>query len=92
MIQVSKQEVARAQKDALVCIQDGSALILNRDRNDGVNDSRVKDGASFFPISMLKNGEIFLEGGDWVTIPYIRSGRKRIEVNADYISYQVQWV
>lgn len=92
MIQVSAQEVARAPKDALVYIQDGVALILKRDSQGGVDDPQVKDGASFFPISMLKNEETFLEGGDWTTIPYIRSAGKLVEANANYHAFEIQWV
>jgi len=85
-----------APADALIACRpkDGAeALIVARQPDGGVDDSRLTGCEDFFPAGMA-SGEGFsgvLEGGDWTVIPYVRQERAGYDgCNRSYVLQDVR--
>lgn len=91
-INLSKKEVEKASCDALIVITSTQAFVVERVAGGGIDDPRVEENCSIFPISMVKNGENYLPGGDWTVVPFVKKNGQKIESSYDYWSFSINWV
>jgi hypothetical protein len=91
-INLSRSQVEKASSKALVVITSKEAFVVERVEGGGIDDKRIEQDCSIFPVTMVKEFQTSLPGGDWTVVPFVRCDGRDVESSADYRSFSVEWV